>query len=243
MKKLLFIIITSLTPIVLAQQSSIVTYKIIKAKEKPDLEDIKNRMGTDYFENTLRKEAKIFQIAKDFDFVLQFNANESLYQWQEEMPDETTSPYLMILAKLKGGGMSVKYQNKKDSLLMVQGMSPASKQWYRETGSLYKNNWKITQETDTYLGYPVIKATSGHDIVWFTPQIPVPFGPNGLGGLPGLILKYKHNAKLRGLYELVAVKIKFFKKPVKIKKPSKGTLRTEEEGKKIRIQEMKIIME
>lgn len=49
------------------------------------------------------------------------------------------------------------------------------------------------EETDTILDYECRKATTefaGRNYTaWFTPEIPLPFGPYKFGGLPGLILK------------------------------------------------------
>ena len=69
-----------------------------------------------------------------------------------------------------------------------------------QTDSLqYK--WTITNETKEISGYICYKATSpkyreGEILdskfaitAWFTPTIPVPYGPNGYGKLPGLILE------------------------------------------------------
>ena len=55
-------------------------------------------------------------------------------------------------------------------------------------------NWTIVEDsTTTFLGYECIMAESTyhgrHWKAWFTPEIPAPFGPWKLRGLPGLILK------------------------------------------------------
>jgi GLPGLI family protein len=53
--------------------------------------------------------------------------------------------------------------------------------------------WKISSETKDISGFSCVKATTtyrGRDwVTWFTPQIPLPFGPWKLQGLPGLILE------------------------------------------------------
>jgi len=52
--------------------------------------------------------------------------------------------------------------------------------------------WKMTGEASQFEGYMTMKATAMVDTVaveaWFTPQIPLPAGPEGYGGLPGAIL-------------------------------------------------------
>ena len=208
-----------------AQKSGIVIYKVIN-----EVTNFNNKGAENNF-SALDK--KVYEIAKDFNFILKFNSKESLYFWEEEMPDENTNKYLLIMARVMGGGMTITYQNKIDSLILVQGHDPRTKEPYRETSSLYKYNWKITKEIDTILGYPVIKAVGKNVEVWFTPNIPVPFGPASYGGLPGLILKFKYKRRT-----IVAEKIRFLKKSIKIKKPETGTLRTEEEGRAARIKAM-----
>lgn len=62
--------------------------------------------------------------------------------------------------------------------------------------------WTITKETKIIDGYVCYKATTPlfvdgkksedskfNVVAWFAPKIPVPYGPNGYGGLPGLILE------------------------------------------------------
>ena len=53
--------------------------------------------------------------------------------------------------------------------------------------------WTLTQDTATVSGYHCQKATChfhGRDFeAWFTPEVPVKYGPWKFGGLPGLIVK------------------------------------------------------
>ena len=56
-----------------------------------------------------------------------------------------------------------------------------------------KLDWKVTQEAKQISGYNCVKATTsyrGRDwVVWFTPDIPLPYGPWKLHSLPGLIIE------------------------------------------------------
>jgi GLPGLI family protein len=64
-----------------------------------------------------------------------------------------------------------------------------------------KADWELTNETKTINGYICYKATSIYHnqswndnpklkvTAWYTPKIPVSFGPNGYYGLPGLVLE------------------------------------------------------
>jgi GLPGLI family protein len=60
------------------------------------------------------------------------------------------------------------------------------------TGSPAPLEWKITGERSEFIGYMCMKATAVRDSTtleaWFTPEVPVPAGPETYGGLPGLIL-------------------------------------------------------
>ncbi len=55
-----------------------------------------------------------------------------------------------------------------------------------------KPKWKIMDEMSVFLGYTCMRATAMMDSslveAWFTPEIPVPAGPDDYYGLPGLIL-------------------------------------------------------
>ena len=220
-----------------AQQSARVVYKLVKVDDTEKKQEFIKKNGESFYNQMVKFNRKVFSIAKDFDFILKFNPNESLYYWEEEMPDETIDKRIMILAKNMGSGMSVKYQNKKENLIISQGPRPGSTTLYREISKLDKYQWKITNQTDTILGYPVIKAVKNTIEVWFAPDIPVSFGPAGLGGLPGLILKRHLTKQFFGI-DLVATEIRFYKKPIKIKRPKKGVLITEEKARAQRIQQI-----
>ena len=79
-------------------------------------------------------------------------------------------------------------------------------------------NWEITEDTLTLLGYPCHKATTDFrgrsHTVWFTLDIPVNDGPWKLYGLPGMILKVEvtngvFNFQAIGLQELNNTNINF----------------------------------
>ena len=129
----------------------------------------------------------------------------------------------------------------------------ASKQ-YLVTDSIRKANWKLTGETSNILGYACQQAITtrigkrsmismengvmnrkevpdtSHVIVWFTPIIPVPAGPEFGGQLPGLILQIDINGNTT--YKAIEVSQKI--DVTIIKEPKKGKKVTAEEFTKER---------
>jgi len=93
-------------------------------------------------------------------------------------------------------------------------------------------NWSLENETkmiDNFKCFKAIKKeenkVEGQDRIitrtitaWYCPEIPVSFGPNGYGGLPGVILELNEN-NLKIFY---ATKIDLSVKNVIISKPYKG---------------------
>lgn len=55
------------------------------------------------------------------------------------------------------------------------------------------HNWTVTSESKNISGYKCLKATTNYRgrvwDAWFTPDIPLPYGPWKLCGLPGLIIE------------------------------------------------------
>jgi len=83
------------------------------------------------------------------------------------------------------------------------------------TEAVPKQEWKLTNETQTIIGYKCQKATCrfrGRDfIAWFAPSIPVKRGPWKFSGLPGLILKVQDKD---GLYTFKAIGIETRPHPI-----------------------------
>lgn len=80
-------------------------------------------------------------------------------------------------------------------------------------------HWNITNETKKIAGYECIKAVTnfrGREwTAWFTPEIPLPYGPWKLHGLPGLIIETYNEDKM---YTIRVQKIEYQKDAVFDKK-------------------------
>jgi len=108
-------------------------------------------------------------------------------------------------------------------------------------GEIEKYKWKLTGEQEIILGYPCQKATYRKDsthnfIAWFTPQIPVASGPQGISGLPGMILKLDMDDG-RMVTEATLVEFKKLEEGI-IKVPKKGKKVSKEEFEKIQEEKM-----
>ena len=101
--------------------------------------------------------------------------------------------------------------------------------------------WKPGNHGKEIAGYKCMDATTeiGGDtiIVWFTPDIPMFSGPEGLGGLPGLILEVERD---HGKTIITAGKLSFETvNPEKITRPTKGKKVSKKEFNAIVDQKMK----
>lgn len=99
--------------------------------------------------------------------------------------------------------------------------------YYTENLPLF--NWEIGTETATVCGYECLKSTChwrGREFTtWFTPDIPVEYGPWKFGGLPGLIMKVSDND---GIYTFEAVAVENGTFPIYAPRGSKYKLSTRE---------------
>jgi GLPGLI family protein len=87
--------------------------------------------------------------------------------------------------------------------------------------SISQLDWNLFDDTLTKQGYLCRRATCIKNnqliIAWYAPALPCKFGPDGFGGLPGLILEIGYAGTTS---RTTALKIDFTAKPIII--PSKG---------------------
>lgn len=134
-----------------------------------------------------------------------FEKRSSQKPWKQNQPDDGTTttkssgefdPYLKIDREKKE---MLSFELVGDNVFLV-------KDNYTEL------KWKIGSEKKEIAGHSCIKASTEFRgrtwEVWFTPDIPVSFGPWKLHGLPGLILEAYDSTKR---FSFVAVNISFNK--------------------------------
>lgn len=236
--KILYLFLISINLSFAQNSSGIITY-----------EGNINKVYVDSFSSTIKDDKSISMAAKqsilgalvdtDTDiFVLTFRGNESFYSYKEPL----STPVRYNVGS-KSSKVPHYYNTETDGALK---MSPS-------LGNIRKEefNWNITKETKQigdYLCYKAItsetfyrsnsSARNEQIIAWFTPSIPVNFGPLHYVGLPGLILELNRQRFTLRAKEVVLNP----KEDVKIIRPKKNAKIIDEEEMRRRIKESRALL-
>ena len=165
--------------------------------------------------------------AKPMNFFLFFKGNESLYRAEFDLNEKRDMGLGMNLLGLVAGDDHICYTNQKTKENFLQSF------WMDNVIVNVKPLlWKLTKEKKNIGKYTCYKATailkeesvkggflSNPIIAWYTPQIPMGFGVQNYGGLPGLTLELTQHTE-RGILFYKATKIELNpKEKIIIKKP------------------------
>jgi GLPGLI family protein len=213
-----------------------VTYKMVLPQEDQS-DEAKTKLAqknvSDDIKQTIRRAREIkYQI----EFELYYNKNESLYKIVDAL--QINNDLASRIAKIQLGGNKIRYKNifKKEKLYQIE----SSGEKFNVNLNFEEYIWDITSETKIINGYKCFKATSYKEefdkirnrknsfypVVWFTPEIPSSFGPEGLDGLPGLVLEGSTNGKTF----MYATKVNFdYLGKLPIERPTKGKEVAEDE--------------
>jgi GLPGLI family protein len=191
-------------------------------------------------------------------FELLFGNNRSLWQPLPDVAEEAAAASgnagNTMRAVRFGGGADVVYCDLASGKKIVQ--SELRSRNYIVEDSLETRIWKLHDEAKEILGYPVKKATASRYgtrrimamengklsakelpdtstiVAWFAPDIPVAAGPDGSGGLPGLILELDENggrSVLKAVDLSPKVALANLREPKGGKRISAAAFRTEQE--------------
>lgn len=133
---------------------------------------------------------------------LMFNRTKSIFEWNlyptsNDGLRKAKEKYPMARVvkqpnTISFDGQKTLFDTSKDSLFSRMSMKFIDKVLYLSEKAP-EINWTFPDSTKKVGNYMVQKATThfrGHDYTaWFAPEIPVPYGPWKLHGLPGLILQ------------------------------------------------------
>lgn len=222
-KKLILVsIVVSLVYYLTNFNSGEVIYTVTLNKSK-----IENNLKQNPNSNASKTINSLLQNSSDVEFKLMFTSNESIYEFINSMDNEAVKG--INLTKIFAGNNSQFYYNKTNQeCLSKTVISDEAFLIIREP-----LKWKLTTKTKIIDKYKCFEAkylnTSGSETditAWYTPEIPLPFGPERFNGLPGLILELENKT-----VSFSASKIKLDEKIIKIKRPNHGILITYEEFK------------
>jgi len=141
--------------------------------------------------------------AKDVEFFLLFNENESLFYSNSEHNMENEGEKKSNLTSIFSGARAIYYHNLKTKKMLSQNLS-----FDKLLIDVEPEVWKLTSETKEIGGYNCYKATTFQKVegrkgimyrsvtAWYTPQISVPFGVQNFRGLPGLTLELSIDGKI-----------------------------------------------
>jgi GLPGLI family protein len=148
--------------------------------------------------------AGMFATERVSDFVLLFNASESLMKPVPPAPEEARPaaaadrrhPGMMARMRMSSASRRDRESIVEAYVRYEDGSIVESREFLGRTFLIEDERpdlrWKITGEQAEFLGYVVQKATADVDSssveAWFTQEIPIPAGPAMYGGLPGMIL-------------------------------------------------------
>ena len=167
---------------------------IYKVKKNETLKNDKDKSANSVYINKLLNDA--LNKMNELEYKLIYNNKESVFKL---IPKITNGPekehnFVKLAEAIAGSG--VYYQNLSENISIHQHNVYGED--FLVNDSL-DQGWVLTNESKKIGQFTCYKAInkckscskSNFIEVWYTPQIPVHFGPRGFGGLPGLILEIK----------------------------------------------------
>lgn len=186
-KKYILLFIYFSTSIVFSQQnfSGIINYKSYSNTEKIDkLLSEKSKKTKNKKLLSLIKQS--FEFKKPINSKLEFSNNKGIFTVENKMIRDDDLGQSM--AFLRAGGSKEYYYNNYDKVYLIKECEALGECFVFDNTFL---KWNLTQETKEINGYKSYKAirNNGKVTAWYTPEIPIGFGPKGEYGLPGLVLE------------------------------------------------------
>lgn len=157
------------------------------------------------------------ELTKQLAYKLKFDKNRSFFYLEDLLSIEDQAD----LALAKGPYQGEYYFNRKAASVIwaIEAMGE------KFLVNVDKIDWKLRNEQKTISGYSCFKASAKialekgefQDVIaWYTPEIPLSYGPLQYNGLPGLIVQLETGNEL---YKLVQIQ----QKEITINTPQKGT--------------------
>lgn len=225
MKKLILLPLLFMNLFAVAQRNTgVITYEHTMSFEKGKFE------GADLPEGIADILAKPQKSAK----ILYYTAEATLYEQSETKADEGTYEEGNVRIQRIGDNPDEKIYSDLKTGKRIEQRDLMGKLFLVEGESILADKWKMTGRQKIILGMPCMEAQMtetkltengrplGTVTAWYTTSIPVSSGPEGMNGLPGMILELSigDNIHIRAtkLDEINEQTLKNIKPPLKGKK-------------------------
>ena len=150
----------------------------------------------DSIEPTIKNRVKLMAAGAEFiECELKFNNKKGMFKQVVKMEVDINPISYKLASVLVRGNF---YKSIEDSTKTLN--KEFSGKTYNISLPFDESHWIITKDTkriNDYLCYKAMMYSGSkkkiETIAWFTPEVPVPFGPNGIDGLPGLVLETEVN--------------------------------------------------
>jgi len=195
-------------------------------KSSHNFEDIE---GLDINPQIMSSFKSVNNTINNIEFLLTFNDSLAIYEEIKNLGMEVKNSKTQFAKVFSGYNGPSYYNFKTEKITQKQGS-------YLVEKNLTDYKWVLTKEKLIIDHFTCYKATtvlklqgrSGEILrpvtAWYTTDINPSAGPDGFGGLPGLIIQLEVNKVVTTLK-----KIEFSNKPINIKLPTKGKKITQEE--------------
>jgi len=204
------------------------------------LDSTKGKQGTPREKRVFKEVMATIKAVEKLKLELSFTDNESNFFIDDLLVADNESEFLYAMAKNIANVRNDFYYSKKENKLVER--KDVFGEVYLVSKNVNVNDWELLNETKSLGNYLCYKAVRELELisgrgkpfvrkqeVWYTPQIPLPYGPKDFVGFPGLVLQVTS-----GTVQYTATKIVLNpKERIKIKKPKRGKKITKKEYKKI----------
>ncbi len=237
--KISFLLIT--TPVLSQNVNGVVVYKLIDSPYlKPDKDD-KPKKDID---ETQKRVDRLFEMSiekmKELRWELIFSNGKAIFRTVPMMEiSEEEERYISFAETLVSVYKSYYTDTNKKELIVERNFDYED---YLVVNPIDISKWKLTSNTKKIGKYLCYEATLEEEFTtykgeqktrtqraWYTPQIPVLFGPKDFSGFPGLVLEITDKGTTFTATEIILSK----KEPLSIEPPTKGKRITEKEMSKI----------
>jgi GLPGLI family protein len=224
-KSINILLIILLLPIYLFSQKNIKGYVIYESsisgiKRSNYITDKRKKIKK---KNVIQTLDKVFGNTKKIKSKLIFKNNEGVFKVTDVLSLDKND-LAQKINKIYAGNKKEYYYNNNSKTYLIKECEILGECFIFDNTYL---EWKLTQENKTINGYISYKATrsNGEVIAWYTPSIPIGFGPKGEYGLPGLILELEIGKIIFKATKIVLNP----KESIKIEKPKGGNRVSKEE--------------